>query len=100
MALLASALAIYLQHPKFGRAPEGSRLARMQQSPNFVDGEFRFPIATPRFSGDDGFVSILVSNLLTSVERLRPGGRMPSVKTNLHSLDKKQDLVIWLGHSS
>jgi L-ascorbate metabolism protein UlaG (beta-lactamase superfamily) len=100
IVLLGAALAIYLQHPKFGRSPEGSRLARMQRSSNFADGEFRFPIATPRLTSDDGFVSILVKNLTTSVERLRPGGRIPTVKTDLHGLDKQQDLVIWLGHSS
>jgi L-ascorbate metabolism protein UlaG (beta-lactamase superfamily) len=100
IVLLGSAVAIYLQHPKFGKSPEGSRLARMQQSPNFADGEFRFPIATPRLTSDDGVISILVKNLTTRVERLRPDARIPTVKTDLHGLDKQQDLVIWLGHSS
>jgi L-ascorbate metabolism protein UlaG (beta-lactamase superfamily) len=100
IVLLGVALIIYLQHPKFGKLPEGSRLERMQQSPNFVDGEFRNLTETPRLTSNDGMVSILFKNLTTSVERLRPTGRIPTVKTDLHGLDKGRDLVIWLGHSS
>ena len=31
----------YLQQPKFGKAPEGMRLQRIEESPNYVDGQFQ-----------------------------------------------------------
>ena len=46
IALLAAAVAAYLQLPVFGAAPEGERLARIQRSPNFKDGAVRNPDAT------------------------------------------------------
>ncbi|MCR4575147.1 MAG: hypothetical protein K5787_15415, partial [Lentisphaeria bacterium] len=32
--------------PSFGRLPSGKRLERIRQSPNYVDGEFRYPVKT------------------------------------------------------
>jgi hypothetical protein len=33
------ALFIYMQHPKFGKAPGGKRLEMLKKSPNFKEGE-------------------------------------------------------------
>jgi hypothetical protein len=46
MTFLPGACA-YLQHPKFGAYRDGERPEPVQRSPNFADGEFRDPIATP-----------------------------------------------------
>jgi L-ascorbate metabolism protein UlaG (beta-lactamase superfamily) len=88
----------YLQLPKFGSLPEGSRLDAIARSPNHADGEFRNLVPTPMFTDDSSFVSVLLSNLFTLVARRAPEAPIPSVKTDLNSLDG--DAVVWLGHSS
>ena len=99
-AIAAIATSLYLQHPKFGRLPEGERLTRIQQSPNYVDGEFRNLIDTPMFTSEKSFVQVLLENLSSTGAQLRPGGPVPSIKTDLHGLDPDLDVIIWLGHSS
>ena len=42
----------YLQQPKFGKAPEGARLQRIEESPNYVDGQFQNLVATPQIVGE------------------------------------------------
>lgn len=104
LATLVASIALgswaYLQHPKFGKLPEGDRLARIERSPHFKDGEFRNQVATPMFADDRGFLSVLVGNLLTRAERLQPDAPLPSVKTDLKALDDGGDTVVWLGHST
>jgi len=97
---LVLAACVLLNHPKFGRAPEGGRLEAMQKSPNYVDGAFRNIVDTPKFTQDASTFSILLNHLLHPPERLIPEQPVPSVKTDLKALESSRDLVIWLGHSS
>lgn len=91
----------YLHTAKFGAFPEGARLARIEASPNYRDGEFRNlePIPTST-SNKAGVVASLFRALTAEKDRPRPDAPIPSVKTNLTGLDRYEDLVIWLGHSS
>jgi len=104
LIVLVSSLALgayaYIRHPKFGKLPEGDRLEIVKRSPNYVDGEFRNLLATPMFSDDSSVVGVIFSSLVRKTERLTPSVPMPSVKTDLKTLDRAVDMVIWLGHSS
>ncbi|PLX98379.1 MAG: MBL fold metallo-hydrolase [Desulfuromonas sp.] len=97
---LVLAACVFMKHPKFGKAPEGTRLESIRKSPNYVDGEFRNLIDTPKFTQDASTFSILLNHMLHPPERLTPEQPVPSVKTDLKALDSSSDLVIWLGHSS
>jgi len=97
---LVLAACVFMNHPKFGKAPEGTRLESIRKSPNYVDGEFRNLIDTPKFTQDASTFSILLNHLLHPPERLIPEQPVPSVKTGLKALESSRDLVIWLGHSS
>jgi len=35
---------VYMQQPLFGKTASGERLARIQQSPHYEDGQFHNPI--------------------------------------------------------
>ena len=37
---------VFLHTPSFGRLPSGKRLKRIRRSPNYIDGEFRYPVKT------------------------------------------------------
>jgi L-ascorbate metabolism protein UlaG (beta-lactamase superfamily) len=91
--------AYYLQQPKFGKPAEGLRLERMQSSPNYADGQFHNQVPTPQIVGESRFATI-GKFLFATKDRPRPIDSLPTVKTDLLALDKMQDIVIWLGHSS
>lgn len=99
-ACLALGACAVFNHPRFGKLPEGERLDLVQRSPNYRDGEFRYPIATPVFSKDVGLLSVIWSNQFATAEGLKPTAPIPAVKTDLKALNPQQDAVVWLGHSS
>ncbi len=87
---------------RFGAAPAGARLERIQQSPNYRDGAFAYPEPSPLFtptegeSGAGGFIEYFFGKK----SRLRPESPLPAQRTDLKALPPDQDLVVWLGHSS
>ena len=90
----------YLHLAKFGALPTGNRLEKIENSPNYHDGQFRnlepIPMATDR----GGILKRLVNSLFAEKDRPRPPAPVPSVKINLTALDRNEDVLIWLGHSS
>jgi L-ascorbate metabolism protein UlaG (beta-lactamase superfamily) len=95
----AASACAYLQHPKFGASPGGEALPLMQSSPHYRDGRFQNLIPTPVLSEDSNIVSALFSSL-TGGERLRPETPIPVRKTDLKTLDRNADALVWFGHSS
>lgn len=98
--LLFLGLGIYVQQPKFGSLPEGSRLETIKNSPNYGDKQFQNLVSTPQFAEEKSSVSVMWKFLFVKKERLIPADSIPTAKTDLTALDKDKDVVIWLGHSS
>ena len=86
--------------PKFGKYPEGERLERLQRSPNYGNGAFRNQVDTPPLAKGQGVLSALLTGAFSKNVRLVPVAPVPSVKTDLKSLDATKDTIVWLGHSS
>ncbi|MYM61893.1 MBL fold metallo-hydrolase [Pseudomaricurvus sp. HS19] len=93
-------VSLFLQHPKFGRLPNGEHLAAIQASPNYVDGEFRNQLDTPLFTEQQSMAFVLIENRRTTSDRVRPDAALPVEDPGFDTLDSQQDMVIWLGHSS
>ncbi|MCA8930582.1 MAG: hypothetical protein KDC18_21190, partial [Alphaproteobacteria bacterium] len=72
--LLILGVALALQHPRFGAAPKGERLASLQGSPHYADGAFHNAVETPVLLDGESVPSIIVGNLLGRRENLRPEG--------------------------
>ena len=92
-----------LSQDKFGRQPEGERLAGFQASSNFKGGKFQNTVPTPMLVEGQSTLKILWDNLLADSVRLRPEEPLPTVRLDLTDpqvLDRSRDMVIWLGHSS
>ena len=92
-------IGLYLQQPKFGKAPEGSRLERMKSSPHYADGQFRNLVPVPQIV-EGNRISLWWKFLFSQKDRPIPVDPIPAIKTDLTALDKGKDVVIWLGHSS
>ena len=105
VTLFAVALAIatlYLTAcaPRFGKHPEGERLERVQQSPNYSDGTFRNQIEAPPLAKKTNRFSLLLEHVFKKSDNLVPPKPIPSVKTDVKALDPARDTLVWLGHSS
>jgi len=85
---------------EFGKNPNGERAKRIKSSPNFRDGQFQNLTDTPQFAENQNLMGIIVEKLFKKFPNLRPTSPIPNVKTDLHQLDLKRDVLIWFGHSS
>ena len=97
---LAGAMWVYAQHPKFGKVPDGARFEAIKRSPNYFGDGFQNLIPTPVLTDDRSFASELIAYLFAKKDRPVPTLPIPSVKTDLQSLDRNSDVIVWLGHSS
>ena len=103
VATLAAGCWAFLRSARFGRLPQGERLARVRASPNYRDGAFRneepFRFMMPR--ADDGRGGIWQSLFRRRQLRLVPEkGAIPVVKSDLRQLPRSRDAFVWFGHSS
>lgn len=92
-------IGLYLKNPMFGSLPKGRELKEIEKSPNYWSGQFQNIVPTARLSKDSSIFSI-IKRRFKDKKQLKPLTKIPVIKNNLYNLDKDQDLVIWLGHSS
>ena len=83
--------------PSLGQLPENQQL---QAAPQYRDGAFRNEVASPPRPGGFGMVFRMIRGRFEPRDRPAPLAPLPSVKTNLSTLPREQDIVVWLGHSS
>lgn len=100
LLLLVTAVLLYMQHPKFGKAPSGNRLARIKQSPRFKDGKFHNAHFTPMVSEGNSMIKVTYDFIFGNYPRTNPIDEIPAVKTDLKSLSVADNVLIWFGHSS
>ena len=91
---------VFLQTPSFGRLPSGKRLERIRQSPNYVDGEFRYPVKTEVMTSSKSGLAAMWEFVTQSRKDTKPSQPVPSKKTDLQSLPRDIDCIVWFGHSS
>ncbi len=91
---------LYLSHDKFGRLPDGERLAFLEQSPNHRDGIFHNQVPIPEMTKGGASIAVFLKFLFHERDNPKPPSPVPVARTDLKSLDRNQDLVVWLGHSS
>ena len=93
---------LFMKTPAFGALPSGKSLEKVKASKNYIDGEFKNKEST----------ELLTDTKKTPIKRLLefafekdpegtvPDFELPSIKTDLKSLDPSEDIMIWFGHSS
>jgi L-ascorbate metabolism protein UlaG (beta-lactamase superfamily) len=91
---------LIINQTSFGKPATGSRLIRIQQSPNFRDGSFQNLSFTPVFAEDASKLDMIRDGIFKISKRKTPSISLPSKKTNLLALDPEKDVLVWFGHSS
>lgn len=105
LVLLAAVLFVsgygYMHTAKFGAFPKGAGLQKIEDSPNYHDGEFHNLEPIPTMTTErKGTMRRLLNSLTAEKDRPRPEFPLPTVKTDLTRLNRNDDMIIWLGHSS
>lgn len=105
MGILSAGSYSFVHREAFGHHPTGARLARIQASPHYRDGKFQClePVDNIMESSEgdgDGRIMATWKFLFGDKTGLVPEQPMLSQKTDLKSLPRDRDLVIWMGHST
>lgn len=98
--ILTISAIVFINQPQFGRTPKGKRLERIKTAQNYQDGKFQNIHETQQITSDKGFIGNAFDFLFRNNERLYPKTDLPVIKTNLWELDRKENMLVWFGHSS
>lgn len=102
-AIIVLALAIgtylFLQQKSFGTNPEGERLQRIERSPNYRDGVFQNLSPTEVTLKETSYFKMM-KEFFNQNETVKPSVRIPSVQTDLKSIEGTEPTLVWFGHSS
>ena len=99
LAILLGAC-VFLHTPSFGWLPSGKRLERIRQSPNYVDGEFRYPMETEVMTSSKSWLSAMWEFVTQPRKYTKLSQPVPLEKTDLQLLSRENDCIVWFGHSS
>jgi L-ascorbate metabolism protein UlaG (beta-lactamase superfamily) len=100
IGLIVITVFIYMKQSKFGKAPAGARLERVNKSPHYKDGQFHNKEHTPALTEGYGYTGVMYEFLFKRKEDRTPKQNLPSIKTDLLNLKPDQDILVWFGHSS
>ncbi|MFZ6051342.1 MBL fold metallo-hydrolase [Halocola ammonii] len=98
--LLVVAMIGILNQPQFGQLPKGERLERIKASPNYRDGEFKNLSETPTFTSDKSGFMTMLDFAFSKKENLNPDDSLEFEKSDIKSLSRQENVLIWFGHSS
>ena len=98
--ILGAAGVLFLNQAKFGRIPQGDRLERIKQSPNYDGKQFVNEIETVTMTGNKNVFAVWKDFLFGDKSETVPDTAMNVVKTDLKSLPQDRDWIVWFGHSS
>lgn len=99
--LLGDAGVLFLSQKCFGRLPQGERLARIKQSPNYNGDEFVNLDSTVTMVYKKSKLQVWKEFLFdNSGVQLAPEDSMTVIRTDLKALPDDKDWLVWFGHSS
>ena len=99
LVALAVAALVASMRDAFGAAPEGERLARVERSPHYADGQFRNALPT----AEDGFsLDVMVEFFAGGSDHRQPDEAVPVASRTAADFAERPDglRVTWFGHST
>ncbi len=100
LSVLAVTGVVFINQARFGRNPQGERLERILKSPHYRDGKFQNLSPTPQLTSDKSKLESIIDFLFRKVDGLRPSVDLPVIKTDLTQIQRDEEVLVWLGHSS
>ncbi|MEJ5049446.1 MBL fold metallo-hydrolase [Chryseobacterium culicis] len=101
VAVLTVTFFIVINMKAFGGVPKGNRLKRIRNSKLYKKRQFQNINHTPSITEGYKMWKVTYDFFLGKKDPLlKPLKTIPSFHTDLKSIDKNQDVFVWLGHSS
>ncbi len=82
----------------FGKKPGGSKLKKIEQSPNYSNGAFQ-NLTETKLLEKVSMISI-VWQFINKPKNTVPPKILPAIKTDLKTLHDDKPVIVWFGHSS
>jgi L-ascorbate metabolism protein UlaG (beta-lactamase superfamily) len=99
IAVIAIGGFLFMQSAIFGEKPSGARLERIKKSPNYKEGVFQYPEATPLMTKEASYLKMIRQQFVKDESR-EPIVPVPSVITDLKKAPAGNAVITWFGHSS
>ena len=94
----------FINRPEFGRLPQGDRLQKILSSPHYFTNHFEcltpVKIMAEDVKDSENRIIATAKFLFGDKSALSPPKPVPSVKTNLLTLNPKLNCAVWMGHST
>ena len=102
LVIIVSIIAVltFIQQDNFGALAKGNKLDIITNSKNYKEGKFLNETFTPDLAEGVTYFQVIKNLIFNKNTRTKPSAKLPSKKTNLHSLAKEEDVFVWFGHSS
>lgn len=100
LIILVLGVWIFMQQAMFGALPSKESLARIQQSPNFKDGQFVNQELTPDLTEGVSYYAVMKEFFFHKSPQNTPKDSLPSQITDLKALAPDSNVLVWFGHSS
>lgn len=98
--VLVAGVRFFMQQAPFGKAPTGDSLALLTNSSNYQNGKFQNISLTPDLKEGVSYYTVMKDFFFAKSKRSKPASVLPSVKTNLLTLNPLKNVLVWFGHSS
>ncbi|WP_417886851.1 MBL fold metallo-hydrolase [Zunongwangia sp.] len=84
---------------QFGKAPSGKRLERIKQADNYRNDSFQ-NIEETSVNPNNVSMFKMMKDMRNRPKSVNPSKKVPSVKTNLNTIEAEEPAFVWFGHSS
>lgn len=99
LALIPLIAILFTKQNRFGKAPKGERLKKIQEASNYRNGKFENINHTPSLTEGASYLGIMRQFFFGRNPNAVPKQILPSKKTDLKQLHPDEDCVVWFGHS-
>lgn len=82
-----------------GKLPAGKLKQKLQQSSHYKDGAF-VNLSETKMLADDASYWKMIKEFFNKDKDVAPPASLPSVKTDLATIDNDRPVIVWFGHSS
>ena len=90
----------YLRQPQFAQLPDEISFENRNLVSSYDAGVFQNQVETPVLTSNQSRIASMTQFLFGKDHNSIPTAPLPSVKTDLHRLNKSENTVVWMGHSS
>lgn len=90
----------YLRQPQFAQLPDEISFENRNLVSSYDAGVFQNQVETPVLTSNQSRIATMTQFLFGKDHNSIPTAPLPSVKTDLHRLNKSENTVVWMGHSS